>query len=76
MRIIALLAALLLPLTAQSDGRAAADAAAAQLAEASAQLKAAESADDRISALTATVRAYETGLSAMKDGLRLSLIHI
>lgn len=40
------------------------------LLDAAASLDAARTEPDRIAALTATVRAYETGLSAMRDGLR------
>lgn len=46
-----------------------AEQAAQQLAEAAVQLGEAEGASDRIGALTQTVRAYESGLSAMRDGL-------
>lgn len=56
---------------AQADGALeAAQAAQAQLGDARAQLERAEKARDRIAALTATVRAYETGLSALREGLR------
>ena len=40
------------------------------LLKAGEQLDAADTASDRIAALTATVRAYETGLSAMREGMR------
>ncbi|MEM7641099.1 MAG: peptidoglycan DD-metalloendopeptidase family protein [Pseudomonadota bacterium] len=52
--------------TAQEIARAAAD----QLERAAGRLQAAEGARDRVAALTATVRAYEDGLSALRDGLR------
>ncbi|MEM8824848.1 MAG: peptidoglycan DD-metalloendopeptidase family protein [Pseudomonadota bacterium] len=52
--------------TAQDTARA----AAAQLEQAAERLRAAEGARDRVSALTATVRAYEEGLAALRDGLR------
>ena len=55
------------PLWAQSASLA--DDAAEQLANAAVQLVDADGASDRISALTQTVRAYEAGLSAMRDGL-------
>ncbi len=55
------------PLWAQSPSLA--ESAAQQLVKAASQLEAAEDASDRISALTSTVRAYEAGLSAMRDGL-------
>ncbi|MEM7488818.1 MAG: peptidoglycan DD-metalloendopeptidase family protein [Pseudomonadota bacterium] len=44
--------------------------AAAQLEAAAAQLDAAQGAGDRVAALTATIRAYEEGLAALRDGLR------
>lgn len=48
----------------------AARAAAAQLEQATLNLQEAEKARDRVRALTETVRAYEAGLAAMRDGLR------
>lgn len=45
-------------------------AAAADLATAAESLLAAGTASDRIAALTSTVRAYEDGLAAMRQGLR------
>ncbi len=54
----------------QGDPAAAARAAAAQLEQAALDLQAAEAAHDRVGALTETVRAYEAGLAAMRDGLR------
>lgn len=66
MRIAALLICLAGPLAAQQE---AADAAA-QLDAANALLQAADSGRDQIRALTETVRAYEAGLVAMRDGLR------
>lgn len=44
--------------------------AAERLEAASVQLAAAQSAGDRVKALTETVRAYEAGLQSMRDGLR------
>ena len=44
--------------------------AAADLARAAERLGAAEGAADRVEALTGTVRAYEDGLAALRDGLR------
>jgi len=55
---------------AQGDPATAARAAAAQLEQAALDLQAAEGAHDRVKALTETVRAYEAGLAAMRDGLR------
>jgi len=45
-----------------------------QLGDARAILEAAESRSDRVSALTETVRAYEDGLAALRDGLRRAAI--
>jgi septal ring factor EnvC (AmiA/AmiB activator) len=50
---------------AEDAGRAATD-----LQEAIVALQAATSARDRVAALTATIRAYEEGLAAMREGLR------
>lgn len=66
MRLAALLICLALPAGAQD----AAEAASERLKAAGAQLIAAQSARDRISALTETVQAYEDGLIAMREGLR------
>lgn len=52
------------------DPAAAARAAADQLEQASIELQGATDARDRVRALTETVRAYEAGLEAMRDGLR------
>ncbi|WP_425044507.1 murein hydrolase activator EnvC family protein [Primorskyibacter sp. S87] len=57
-------------LMAQDDPAVAARAAAKQLEAASVSLGEANSARDRVKALTGTVRAYEAGLAAMRDGLR------
>ena len=65
-RALALLALLALPVAAQQGP----DAAAAQLLAANAQLAAAEGAADQVAALTQTVKAYETGLVAMRQSLR------
>ncbi|MDF1718387.1 MAG: peptidase M23 [Antarcticimicrobium sp.] len=54
----------------QGDPAAAARAASVQLEQAALGLQAAEGARDRVHALTDTVRAYEAGLAAMRDGLR------
>lgn len=58
----------------QNDIAAAARVAADALETASVSLQEAESARDRVRALTATVRAYEGGLEAMRDGLRRATI--
>lgn len=55
---------------AQTDATTAARQAAQQLETAAIALENAESARDRVRALTETVQAYEAGLSAMRDGLR------
>ncbi|MCE8527485.1 peptidase M23 [Ruegeria pomeroyi] len=55
---------------AEGDPAEAAQAAARMLEEASVALAEAESARDRVRALTGTVQAYEAGLAAMRDGLR------
>ncbi|WP_170785610.1 murein hydrolase activator EnvC family protein [Ruegeria lacuscaerulensis] len=66
-----LLAALLAaPLYAQTDPSTAALNAARQLEAASIALTEADSARDRVRALTTTVQAYEAGLTAMREGLR------
>ena len=62
------------PLSAQEDAGALARAAGQLLETASAQLNDAESARDRVRALTQTVQAYEAGLSAMRAGLRRASI--
>ena len=54
---------------AQDAGQTARNAAG-MLTEAAVRLEAARSASDRVAALTAVVRAYEEGLSALRDGLR------
>ena len=65
-----------LPLVAlgQSDPSALAREAAAQLSEAHEALNAAEGASDRVAALTRTIRAYEDGLDALREGLRRAAI--
>lgn len=59
--------------SAQTAPTAAAQAAA-DLRTAIAALQAAQSGTDRIAALTATIRAYETGLSALRDSLRAASV--
>jgi septal ring factor EnvC (AmiA/AmiB activator) len=58
------------PVAAQEDPASAARTAAAQLEEAALNLQGAQSARDRVKALTETVQAFEAGLGAMRDGLR------
>ncbi|APX16682.1 peptidase M23 [Phaeobacter inhibens] len=55
---------------AAEDPATAAQRAASQLEAATLALQQAETARDRVAALTETVRAYEAGLAAMRDGLR------
>ncbi|WP_238371951.1 murein hydrolase activator EnvC family protein [Heliomarina baculiformis] len=71
-RVVALVTALLLAGFAQAQGDPAADAreAAQQLEQASIALQEAVEARDRVRALTETVRAFEAGLGAMREGLR------
>ncbi|MGE4327094.1 MAG: murein hydrolase activator EnvC [Pseudodonghicola sp.] len=56
------------------DPAAAARAASEQLQKATLALQGAVDARDRVKALTDTVRAYEAGLEAMRDGLRRAAI--
>ncbi len=58
------------PLFAQSDPTETARAAMEQLTAASEALDSAERSSDRVKALTQTVQAYETGLAALREGLR------
>ncbi len=60
------------PAEAQNTPSQAALAAAEMLEQASISLSEAESARDRVRALTETIQAYEAGLSAMRDGLRMA----
>lgn len=59
---------------AQTDPASAARRAAQQLDQASMALQDAESARDRVAALTRTIRAYEDGLAALREGLRRAAI--
>lgn len=59
---------------AQGDAAAQARAAVTMLEEAAEQMKAADGARDRVQALTATIQAFETGLAAMRTGLRQAAI--
>ncbi|WP_235857904.1 murein hydrolase activator EnvC family protein [Marimonas lutisalis] len=63
------------PAMAQTaDPATAARAAAERLDRATAQLDAAEDARNRVKALTETIRAFEDGLQAMREGLRQASI--
>ena len=74
MRLSALILAAFLsaPASAQTDPSTAALNAARMLEQASINLSEAEGARDRVRALTETIQAYEAGLSAMRDGLRIA----
>jgi len=70
-RALLLAASLVLPLPlGASEVAEAAQAARAALEAATADLIAAQSARDRVAALTATIRAHEDGLAALRDSLR------
>lgn len=60
--------------TAQADTVANAEAAMEALRAAGTSLAQAEGARDRVAALTETVRAYEAGLAALREGLRQATI--
>ena len=62
------------PAAAQGDAAAQARAAVTMLEEAAVQLEAADGARDRVQALTQTIQAFETGLAAMRTGLRRAAI--
>jgi septal ring factor EnvC (AmiA/AmiB activator) len=62
------------PAAAQSDAAAQARAAVGMLEDAALQLNAADGARDRVRALTGTIQAFETGLAAMRTGLRQAAI--
>jgi murein hydrolase activator len=73
MRKFVFIAAMALGASAQAQEQSPTDVAAeaaASLARAAVALDQAEGARDRVAALTETVRAYETGLSALREGLR------
>ena len=62
------------PAAAQSDPAENARAAMEALDTAALKLREAEKSRDRVAALTDTVQAYETGLAAMREGLRRATI--
>jgi septal ring factor EnvC (AmiA/AmiB activator) len=66
--------ALATPAAAQNDAAAQARAAVGMLEDAALQLDAADGARDRVRALTGTIQAFETGLAAMRTGLRQAAI--
>ena len=67
-------AAILAPLAAHGDAASLAKEAADQLEQAVTALQDADNARDRIVALTETVRGYETGLSALRESLRVAVL--
>lgn len=69
-----LFAVLASPVWADASATDAAQEAVARLEEASLLLSEAESARDQVTALTETVKAYEDGLIALRDGLRRAAI--
>lgn len=69
-RLAFILALLAGPVLAQSDPTETARAAMQELNAASEALQAAERSGDRVKALTQTVQAYESGLAALREGLR------
>lgn len=75
MRWLAIILMALAPQVALAqDAGAGARLAADQLSKAAVQLDAADGARDRVKALTETVLAYESGLTAMRDGLRRAAV--
>lgn len=62
------------PAAAQSDAATQARAAVGMLEDAALQLNEAGGARDRVRALTGTIQAFETGLAAMRTGLRQAAI--
>ena len=73
-RLVLLVMTLASPLAAQGDAAVQARAAVTMLEEAAEKLDAAEGARDRVRALTGTIQAFETGLGAMRTGLRQAAI--
>ncbi len=69
-----LFAAPLSPAHAQTDPAESARLATIALGQAAVALRQADGSRDRVAALTQTVRAYETGLDAMREGLRRATI--
>lgn len=71
---IVLILMLAAPLAAETDPAAAASAAAERLDKAARQLEEADTARNRVKALTETIHAYEDGLLALREGLRRAAI--
>ncbi|MDB4197576.1 peptidase M23 [Ascidiaceihabitans sp.] len=75
MKISTIILALLIPHVGfAQDAGADARAALHELVEASIKLDKADSARDRVKALTGTILAYESGLTATRDGLRRAVV--
>lgn len=74
MRFLLALFLLVSPAFAQSDPVTSARRASQMLNSAGVKLTEASQASDRVSALTDTVRAYEEGLSAIREGIRRAAI--
>ena len=74
MRFLLALTLLVSPAFAQSDPVTSARRASQMLNAAGIQLADARQASDRVAALTETVRAYEEGLSAVREGIRRAAI--
>jgi len=72
--LISLLLGLAAPAGAETDPITAARSASLALDQAGLALKEAEGARDRVAALTRTIRAYEEGLAALREGLRRAAI--
>jgi len=72
--LISLLLGFAAPAGAETDPITAARRAAQALDQAGAALREAEGARDRVEALTRTIRAYEEGLTALREGLRRAAI--
>ena len=72
--IVLFLAVVPLAINAETQAAVQARAAAAALDAATSQLDAADGAHDRVRALTQTIQAFETGLGAMRAGLRQAAI--
>ena len=67
---------LAMPVRAEDDPADSARSAAAALAAAIDSLDAATGAQDRVAALTLTIRAYEDGLAAAREALRIATVNL
>lgn len=68
--LFAVLSGVAVQVSAQTDPATQAREAAQMLEDAALSMQGATNASDRVEALTETVKAYEAGLTAMRDGLR------